>query len=298
MVSASPMATSIAPRPLIETLILPVPVFPISRAGTPSAFARASTAPTCSAVADTTTRDADSENNVDADTHAAGASAAGRSTVNPIAAGPERTLRKRHREAALRTVVSRSREPFARCEDQQLLQCSFCVQIHLGRHACDYALGRLQLVLAAPEFMPGLTEQNDRVAAALEAAAEHLARVLNEPHDTQHGRRIDRPAIGFVVEADIAAGNRDVERLARGGDPFDGFAELPHDFRPFWITEVQAVGRTDWRSPGARHVPRSFNHSKDGSSIRIEIAVAAVAIDRQGKRAIGALDANHSGSHA
>ncbi len=56
-------------RPLIETLIRPVPVAPISTAGTPKALARDSTASTCSRATEMTTREADSENNVEAAIH-------------------------------------------------------------------------------------------------------------------------------------------------------------------------------------------------------------------------------------
>ena len=59
------------------------------------------------------------------------------------------------------------------------------------------------------------------------------------------GVGIDRLAVGLVVEADVAAGDRDVERAARLGDALDRLDELPHDLRPLRVAEVQAVGGAD-----------------------------------------------------
>src|SRR5688572_2889209 len=79
MLSASAIEISMTLCPSIETLIRSVPVVPISRAGTPVALARSISAPMCSRATETMTRDADSENNVAADVHAA-ASTRGTST--------------------------------------------------------------------------------------------------------------------------------------------------------------------------------------------------------------------------
>ena len=179
MASASPTAMSMALRPLIETLIRPVPVVPISRAGTPRSLARASTAPTFSAVADTTTRDADSENNVDAEAQAAGASAAGTSTVNPTPPVPnEHSASVTARPPSAQSCADRSSPSRAR-HDEQLLQCPFGGQIHFRRHPCDDALEHLQ-ILAAAEFVPRLAEQNNRVAAAGETTGRAPCSRLRE----------------------------------------------------------------------------------------------------------------------
>ena len=70
-------------------------------------------------------------------------------------------------------------------------------------------------------------------------------RIIDDADDADHRSRIDRLAVGLVVEADVAAGNRRIEGAARLGDPFDRLDELPHDLGTFGIAEVQAVGRTD-----------------------------------------------------
>ena len=67
-------------------------------------------------------------------------------------------------------------------------------------------------------------------------------------------------AVRLVVEADVAAGDRDVERAARRANTLDRARELPHDLRPLGIAEVQAVGRADRQAAGARDVPRRLGH--------------------------------------
>ena len=128
MVSASPTAMSMTLRPLIETLIRPVPVVPISRAGTPRALARASTAPTCSRATDTTTRDADSENNVDADAQPRAHRPPARSTVNPTPPVPnEHSASVTARPPSAQSCADRS-SPSRAASDQHLLKRLFGVQ--------------------------------------------------------------------------------------------------------------------------------------------------------------------------
>ena len=221
MVSASLTAMSMTLCPLIETLIRPVPVVPISRAGTPTRPGAVQQR------ADVLAR----HGNHDARRRfrkqrrdrgpRGGASTGGQIDVQPHTAGTERALRERHREPSFGAVVRRSQQPFTRRRHQQLLKRLLRFQIDVGRHAGDHALHHLQ-VLAAAELMARLAEQHDRVAAAFESAPKHLARILDQADDAENRRRINRLPVGLVVQADVAAGNRDIERFARGGDAFDG----------------------------------------------------------------------------
>ena len=88
------------------------------------------------------------------------------------------------------------------------------------------------------------------------------------------------------------------ERAARLADAFDRLRELPHDRRPLGIAEVQAVGRAERPRAGARDVARRLGHGQHRAAVRIEVAVAAVAVDRHRQRAVGALDAHDAGAHA
>ena len=61
------------------------------------------------------------------------------------------------------------------------------------------------------------------------------------------------------------------------------------------IGEVQAVGRADWHCAGASNVARGFGNSVHRAEARIEIAPAAVAIERHGQPAFGPFNADHTG---
>ena len=78
--------------------------------------------------------------------------------------------------------------------------------------------------------------------------------------------------------------------------PSTALRELPHDRRPLGVAEVQAVGGAERPRAGARDVARRFGDREHRAALRIEIAVAAVAVDRHRQRAIGALDAHDAGA--
>ena len=67
---------------------------------------------------------------------------------------------------------------------------------------------------------------------------------------------------------------------------------------PLGIAEVQAVGRGERPRAGAGDVARRFGDREHRAALRIEIAVAAVAVDRHRQRAVGPLDAHDAGAQA
>ena len=85
-----------------------------------------------------------------------------------------------------------------------------------------------------------------------------LADILDEPDHTEDGRRMDGNALGIVVEADVAAGDGDLEGFAGLGQPGDGLLELPHDLGLLGIPEVQAVGDADGPGADAGQVAAGF----------------------------------------
>src|SRR5688500_3471237 len=93
-------------------------------------------------------------------------------------------------------------------------------------------------VLAAAQLIAGFAEHYNRVAAGLEAPTQYLAGVLEQAYHSEHRRRIDRLAVRFVVEADVAAGDGDVKRSTGSSNTFDRPSELPHDLWPLGITEI------------------------------------------------------------
>src|ERR1019366_9760392 len=109
-------------------------------------------------------------------------------------------------------------------------------------------------------------------------------------HHSDHGSRVNSLAESFVVEADIAARNRRIKFLAGFGDAVNHLRKLPHDVRFFRVAEVEAVGGADRSRSGASHFAGSFGDRMHGAETRIEIAPAAVAVERHGQSTIGALD--------
>ncbi len=114
--------------PAIEITIRGPPVRPILAAGTPSSAAIDISRPTCSGFTDTTARDADSPNNV-----AAALPAAAASDLESDAAGIEGALGQRDGEAAVRAIVRRLQQPFARGAHQQRDERALLRQIQRRR---------------------------------------------------------------------------------------------------------------------------------------------------------------------
>src|SRR5579864_2254587 len=119
--------------------------------------------------------------------------------------------------------------------------------------------------------------------------------VVENPHDAKHGRGIDSLAESFVVEADVAAGDWNIEVFAGLGDAVDGLRELPHNVRFFGIAEVQTIGCADGSGAGTGHLASGLGNRMHRAQSWIEVAPAAIAIERHGKATVGALNANDSG---
>ena len=98
----------------------------------------------------------------------------------------------------------------------------------------------------------------DHVAGGAKRSANHQVRVFDQPDDTQHRRRQHASTIRLVVETDVAASDRNLQRAARRSHAFDGPRKLPHDLGPLWIGEVEAVGRANRLPARAGDVARRF----------------------------------------
>src|SRR5260370_40478483 len=89
----------------------------------------------------------------------------------------------------------------------------------------------------------------------------------------------------------IPACNRRIKFLAGFGDTVDRLRKLPHDMRLFGAAEVEAVGSADRSRSGASYFPSGFGDRVHRTQTRIEIAPAAIAVERHGASTLGALDA-------
>ena len=67
----------------------------------------------------------------------------------------------------------------------------------------------------------------------------------DDANDADGGRRVDGAGGGLVVEADVAAGDGDVEGAAALGEAVDGLLELIKILGVVGIAEVEVVGDGD-----------------------------------------------------
>ena len=91
-------------------------------------------------------------------------------------------------------------------------------------------------------------------------ARRAIAQLVDQPEHADDRRRVDVGAARRVVEADVAADDRDAERLARFAHPVDDLGELPHHFGVLGIPEVEAVHERERPRARARDVARRFEH--------------------------------------
>src|SRR6185369_16938971 len=92
-----------------------------------------------------------------------------------------------------------------------------------------------------------MADEDELLALRLESDRRALLPIRKQSHPADRGGRENGEArpiliLGFVVEADVAAHDRKIERAAGFGHTFDTAHELAHDFGPLRVTEVQAVG--------------------------------------------------------
>src|SRR5580693_856258 len=110
-----------------------------------------------------------------------------------------------------------------------------------------------------------------------------LMHVVENPHHSKDGRRINALAQRFVVEADVATCDGNFQLLAGLGDAIDSLRKLPHDVRLLGIAKVETVGSAHWSCSRTGHLARSLGDGVHRTQPRIEITPAAVAIERHRK---------------
>ena len=93
----------------------------------------------------------------------------------------------------------------------------------------------------AVELVAGDAEQVEVLALVLPARGQAPVDVVDDAHDGDDGRGVDRHVAGLVVERHVAARHRDAQLEAAVGETLDGAGELPHHLGVLGAAEVQAV---------------------------------------------------------
>ena len=168
-------------------------------------------------------------------------------------------------------------------------------QVESRRPARDVTVLDLQ-VLAAAHIVVARADQEHEVAFRAQTRAKPAAVVFDyadHPHD--RGRIDGGLAVGVVVQAHVAADDWQVQGAARVRQAGDRLLELPVHLGAVRVGEVQAVGDGQRPGAGGDDVARRLGHRELGAEVRVEVAVARVAIGGHGESKSCALDAQHSG---
>ena len=201
----------------------------------------------------------------------------------------DRRLDQRAGEPPLGAVVRRAEDPGPVHCEQGLLEPSLGLEVQLRRLAGHQIVESVQ-VLGAAQLCAVRPEQEDAVAGVLEGMAAHALEVFDHSYHPNHWGRIDRDPLGLIVEGDVPARDRDLERAARLRHPQHGLAQLMVDGRLEGAAEVEVVGHRGGDRSHARQVACRLGHRDRGAAPRVEIAVAPVAVGGGGHPAVGAGD--------
>ena len=203
-------------------------------------------------------------------------------------------LGQRHGHTAFRAIVSREREPGADGCLHRPLHSSLHAEIERRQRPANGAVEHPE-ILAAPQAHRVRPEQRDPMARRFEPLCRQSARVLEHTDDTDDGRGQDRSPTRFIVEGNVAAHYRELERSAGLGDALHRLGKLPQDLRPLRRAEIQTIGDAARPSACAGDVSRRLAHGHGRAAPRIEEDLTAVAIRRNGERPARALDAQDGG---
>jgi hypothetical protein len=108
----------------------------------------------------------------------------------------------------------------------------------------------------------------------------------------------DRAPVGLVVEADVAADHRRVERLAGLGGCPRSPARTATDLGLLGVAEVEAVGDGDRQRAGADRLRAASATADLGADGRGRGSSSGRCSRREGDAALGALDPQHGGVRA
>ena len=148
------------------------------------------------------------------------------------------------------------------------------------------------LVLAATELGIDRPDQRYQVALIAKPCGAAPLHVIDDAHHADDHGRIDPGATGVVVQAHVAAHDRDVERSAGVTDALDRVVQIPPHDRMFRIGEIEAVGdRGRFRTCGD-DVPRRLTDCDHRALARVECGVSRVAVGCQAQPERGSLDTN------
>ena len=202
-------------------------------------------------------------------------------------AGAHRHLGQRHAEAARRRRRARRRRAPSATSSRTRSATAVCSSRSSARQRAA-AVRRARQAHAEPaerRLAPSSAEQHEPVAvdqAARRAAAGRAGR--SRPSTPTTGVGSMSAPRRLVVEADVAADDRDAERAARLAHAVDGLGQLPHHLGVLGVAEVQAVDERERAGADAREVEHRLGHDQRGAGARVDRAPAVVAVGGERQR--------------
>src|SRR5690242_3547628 len=111
--------------------------------------------------------------------------------------------------------------------------------------------------------------------------------IIKFSEHADHRARINGAIRALVVEADISARHRSLQRSACIADASDRFSELPEHLRLPRISEVQAVCDGNGPRAGTNNIPGALGYSDLCPAVGVQVDVSRIAIGlhREGFRA-------------
>ena len=149
--------------------------------------------------------------------------------------------------------------------------------------------------LGPAQLVRRLAEHDDARPAGECGGRGTVVEVVDDPEDTDDGRRIDVVAEGLVVEADVPADDRDGEGGAGLAHALDHLGELPHHLGVLGVAEVQAVDQGDGPGADAGDVARRLEHGEPPAGAGVETAEPSLAVGGKGQGAVRPLQPQHGG---
>ena len=176
----------------------------------------------------------------------------------------------------------------------QFALAAFAMERHRRRRAFLAAADLAQVQRGAQPAL-GLAQQHDVAARALEGHGHVLGHVVEQADGADGRGRLDRGALGLVVERDVARHDREIQVAAGLAHAPDGFDDLAHDLGLFGIAEIQVVGDRQRHRAGGRQVAIGLGHRLAATLVRVGLAIARRAVGSDGDRLVAAVDAHHGG---
>ena len=187
--------------------------------------------------------------------------------------------------------MGRGKQPVPGGPDAHLLEELFPLQVKPGGPATFLLMDRGQ-IFARAEFFVGLSQQDNEIARVLEPLGDIVRdRVHNPDHGYGRSRR-NRLTIGFIIEADVAADYRNFQGFAGRPHAVNGLDELPHHLRLLGVAKIEAVGQGHRPGPADGEIARALGNRNRRPALRVERAVAAVAIDTDAQPLVRLLQPN------